>query len=234
MRTDTGRALDWLEEAAAARRAAGLERVLVPRSPGVGRALDLASNDYLGLSRHPDVVAACAAAAQQYGAGATGSRLVTGTTALHEELERALAAHVGTPAALVFSSGYLANLGAVRALAGPETLIVSDAYNHASLIDGCKLSGAETVVAPHADPAAVEAVLAAQSRFAHVSNGRFKGGHITRHYGAPGRGVHALQLEMCQSTYMDETAPFGYRSDLAAAVQPLLMNMLKAALDGAG
>jgi N-formylglutamate deformylase len=78
--------------------------------------------------------------------------------------------------------------------------------------------------------AAVEAQMESQRDFTHVSNGRFKGGHITRHYGAPSQGVHALQLEMCQSTYMDETAPFAYRPDLAARVQPLLERMLHAAM----
>lgn len=79
--------------------------------------------------------------------------------------------------------------------------------------------------------AAVESVMGAQSQFTHVSNGRFKGGHITRRYGQPGAGVHALQLEMCQCTYMDETAPFGYRPDLAGKVRPLLQRMLDAALN---
>ena len=79
--------------------------------------------------------------------------------------------------------------------------------------------------------AAAEAAMAAQSAYTHVSNGRFKGGHITRHYGQPERGIHALQLEMCQSTYMDETAPFAYRADLAAQVQPLLQRMLDAVMD---
>ena len=80
--------------------------------------------------------------------------------------------------------------------------------------------------------AAVEAVMAAQrGGYTHISNARFKGGHITRHYGRPELGIHALQMEMCQSTYMDEEAPFGYRPDLAAQVQPLLQGMLKAAVD---
>ena len=79
--------------------------------------------------------------------------------------------------------------------------------------------------------AAVEAQMAGQGEFSHVSNGRFKGGWITRHYGAPSQGVHALQLEICQCTYMDETAPFAYRTDLAARVQPLLQRMLAAVLD---
>ena len=82
---------------------------------------------------------------------------------------------------------------------------------------------------PHLQ-AAVEAVLLQQSAFSHVSNGRFMGGHITRYFGAPKNGVHALQLEMCQSTYMDETAPFAYRPDLAAQVQPLLRGLLEAVL----
>jgi N-formylglutamate deformylase len=78
--------------------------------------------------------------------------------------------------------------------------------------------------------AAVEAAMAAQTRYTHVSNGRFKGGYITRHYGDPAGGVHALQLEMCQCTYMDEGAPFGFRDDLAGHVEPLLRRMLEAAV----
>lgn len=81
--------------------------------------------------------------------------------------------------------------------------------------------------------AAAEAAMQAQTEFSHVSNARFKGGHITRHYGAPGLRVHALQLEICQSTYMDETAPFAYRPDLAGRVQPLLQRMLQAVMDSA-
>ena len=122
--------------------------------------LDLASNDYLGLARHPAVVAAGIEALRAYGAGATGSRLVTGTTQLHHLLELALAERLGAGSALVFSSGYLANLGAVCGLAGPGTLIVSDSGNHASLIDACRLSRARVVVVPHQDPAAVAAALA--------------------------------------------------------------------------
>ncbi len=151
-------ALGWLADAAAARSAAGLHRVLTARPPSDAN-LDLASNDYLGLSRHPEVVEAGIAALRSYGAGSTGSRLVTGSTLLHDALEQALAAHVGVSEALVFSSGYLANLGAVAALAGPGTLIVSDAGNHASLVDACRLSRARVVVVPHADVAAVEMAL---------------------------------------------------------------------------
>jgi 8-amino-7-oxononanoate synthase len=91
--------------------------------------------------------------------GATGSRLVRGSTDAHTTLESALAQWLGSPSALVFSSGYLANLAAVRSLAGLCDLIVSDAYNHASLIDGCKISGVPTVVAPHNSPRGVAEIL---------------------------------------------------------------------------
>jgi 8-amino-7-oxononanoate synthase len=150
--------LDALEHLARARAKAGLTRQLRPRPAG-DRVVDLAGNDYLGLAAHPAVVAACTQALQAYGLGATGSRLVRGSTEEHAALETALARWLGAEQALVYSSGYLANLGAVRAVAGPETVLISDAYNHASLIDGCKLAGARTVVAPHADPAAVGRLL---------------------------------------------------------------------------
>ena len=112
-------AFDWLAGREAERVTAGLRRHLAPREPGDDGLIDLASNDYLGLSRDPRVVEAAAEAARTWGGGSTGSRLVTGLHRLHADLEAALAAHVGTAAALVFSSGYLANLGAVAALAGP-------------------------------------------------------------------------------------------------------------------
>ena len=143
--------LAWLGTAAAERSAAGLHRTLQPRRAGAGGELDLASNDYLGLARDGRVLAAAGEALARWGAGSTGSRLVTGTTELHAELEHALAGLVGTESALVFSSGYLANLGAVTALAGPDCLIVSDAGNHASLIDACRLSRSPVVVVEHGD-----------------------------------------------------------------------------------
>ncbi|MCC9308126.1 8-amino-7-oxononanoate synthase [Kitasatospora sp. RB6PN24] len=150
---------DWLDQAAELRARAGLTRVLRSR-PADDPVLDLASNDYLGLTHHPAVTEAAAAAARRWGGGATGSRLVTGTTALHTELEVELADFCGVEAALVFSSGYAANLAALTALTDPDTLIVSDAYNHASLIDGCRLARAQVHRAPHADPAAVTEALA--------------------------------------------------------------------------
>lgn len=152
--------LAWLGVAAAERAAAGLRRTLRPRPAGRCGELDLASNDYLGLARDERVLAGAAAALAGWGAGSTGSRLVTGTTELHAELEQALAELTGAPAALVFSSGYLANLGAVTALAGPDCLIVSDAGNHASLIDACRLSRSPVVVVGRGDRDAAARALA--------------------------------------------------------------------------
>ena len=149
---------DWLDQQAQHRHEVGRHRQLQPR-PANQDVLDLASNDYLGLARHPEVVAAAAAAATTWGAGATGSRLVTGSTELHDDLETDLAQFTDYEASVVFSSGYLANLGAVSALAGPDCLVVSDQWNHASLVDACRLSRSPVAVVPHADPAAAAAAL---------------------------------------------------------------------------
>ncbi|OIK01372.1 8-amino-7-oxononanoate synthase [Streptomyces colonosanans] len=151
-------AFGWIDEQAQARRRAGLVRTLRPRAAD-SPLLDLAGNDYLGLARHPEVTEGAARAARLWGGGSTGSRLVTGTTDLHGELERELADFCGFEAALVFSSGYAANLAAVTALAPHGSLIVSDAGNHASLIDGCRLARGTTQVVAHADPDAVRKIL---------------------------------------------------------------------------
>lgn len=153
--------LAWLEAVEAQRREAGLRRSLRPRPP-VSTELDLASNDYLGLSQHPDVIDGGVQALRIWGAGATGSRLVTGDTELHAHFETELAEYVGAAAGLVFSSGYTANLGAVVSLSGPGSLLVSDAYSHASLVDACRLSRARVVVTPNRDVSAVESALAAR------------------------------------------------------------------------
>lgn len=154
--------LGWLHDAAATRAAAGLSRTLVPRAADSG-VVDLASNDYLGLSTDPRVCAAAVEAVRTWGAGATGSRLVSGTTQLHADLETALARLAGAPAALVFSSGYQANLAAVAALGGRDCLVVSDAGNHASLVDGCRLSRSEIAVTPSGDLDAAERALSART-----------------------------------------------------------------------
>ncbi len=150
--------LAWLDAVEQQRRAAGLRRSLRPRPP-VATELDLASNDYLGLSQHPDVIDGGVAALRMWGAGATGSRLVTGDTELHQQFESELADYVGAASGLLFSSGYAANLGAVVGLSGRGALVVSDAYSHASLVDACGLSRARVVVTPHRDVDAVRAAL---------------------------------------------------------------------------
>ncbi|MGV0769764.1 8-amino-7-oxononanoate synthase [Mycobacterium syngnathidarum] len=150
--------LAWLAGVEQQRRQAGLRRELRTR-PAVATELDLASNDYLGLSQHPDVLDGGVEALRTWGAGAGGSRLVTGNTELHEGFEAALASFVGAESALVFSSGYTANLGAVVALSGPGSLLVSDALTHASLVDACRLSRARVTVTPHRDVDAVDAAL---------------------------------------------------------------------------
>lgn len=154
---------DWLDGEAGKRAEAGLTRRLRPR-PAQPDELDLAGNDYLGLARDKRVAGAAAAAALRWGAGATGSRLVTGSTELHAELEHELARFCGAQAALVFSSGFAANLGAVTALSGSESAIVSDKYVHASLIEGCRLSRADVAAVAHSTPDAVRHALATRRK----------------------------------------------------------------------
>ncbi|GAB2988858.1 8-amino-7-oxononanoate synthase [Amycolatopsis acidiphila] len=150
---------DWLDAEANRRADAGLTRRLRPR-PASSTELDFAGNDYLGLARDKRVAGAAAAAALRWGAGSTGSRLVTGSTELHAELEHELARFCGFQAALVFSSGFTANLGAVTALSGAESAIVTDKYIHASLIEGCRLSRAGIAAVAHNDVAAIKHALA--------------------------------------------------------------------------
>jgi 8-amino-7-oxononanoate synthase len=150
----------WLAEQAEQRERDALRRTLTPRGPG-DRTVDLAGNDYLGLTRHPAVVAAAAGAARTWGAGAGASRLVTGTLRVHTELEAALAAYLRQPAALVFSTGYHANLSVVAGLADRTCRVVSDAHVHASLVDGVRLSRSALTVVPHNDVAAVRSALVA-------------------------------------------------------------------------
>lgn len=149
---------DWFADQRASREDNGLQRVLRPRAAAED-VIDLANNDYLGLSSHRAVCQAASEAALTWGAGAGASRLVTGTTTLHADLERALAAFTGREAGLVFSTGYQANLSAVTALADKHSLIISDAHVHASLIDAARLSRATIHVVPHNDVAAVHTAL---------------------------------------------------------------------------
>lgn len=121
--------------------------------------LSLCSNNYLGLANHPALSEAAARAARDLGVGAGASRLVSGSMRLHHELEERLAAFKGCEAALLFNSGYHANLGTIASLVGEGDALFSDALNHASLIDGCRLSRARVQVYPHADMSALEDAL---------------------------------------------------------------------------
>jgi 8-amino-7-oxononanoate synthase len=140
-------------------RASGLHRRLrlIEGAQGARVQLDgepvllLCSNNYLGLADHPKVREAAAEAALRWGAGAGGSRLISGNMAPHLLLEERLAAFKGYEAALLFGSGYLANVGAISALAGRDTVVFSDELNHASIVDGCRLARAETFVYRHGD-----------------------------------------------------------------------------------
>jgi 8-amino-7-oxononanoate synthase len=129
--------------------------------------VDFASNDYLGLASDVRVAAAISEAACETGAGAGGARLICGNHPLHEELEREIAHFKGTEAALLFSSGYAANVGAIPALAERGDVIYSDALNHASLIDGCRLSRAKTRIFPHGELDVLEAMLRADRGHFH-------------------------------------------------------------------
>ncbi len=149
---DVAARLDELEESDLLRR---MRLISGPQGPRVvldGKpVLLLCSNNYLGLADHPRVREAAADAAMRWGVGAGASRLVSGTMTIHRRLEERLAEFEGAEAALLFGSGYLANLGVVSALAGPGEVVCSDALNHASIVDGCRLARAETFVYDHCD-----------------------------------------------------------------------------------
>ena len=132
----------------------GLRRTLHPPA-----GIDLSSNDYLGLAQHPRIKAAMAAAVEREGAGSTGSRLLRGERDSFAALERRFAQFKGTESALYFSSGYLANIAVMTTFAEAGDVIVSDAHNHASLIDGIRLSPARRHIFPHNDVAAVRRAL---------------------------------------------------------------------------
>jgi len=164
--------LAWLTDELHAWEARGLRRRLQERSgPQLGSQViyegrayvNFGSNDYLGLAAAPELTAAVAQQLQAVGWGAGASPLVTGRGTLHAELERELASFEGTEAALLFPSGYAANVGAITALVGREDAIFSDAKNHASIIDGCRLSGARLFVYPHNDVDALAQLLDAHA-----------------------------------------------------------------------
>ena len=160
----------WIESSLATIRRADWYRSVqtIQGCPGAvvqveGRSLiNFASNDYLGLAGDDRLIQAAVAATKEFGTGSTGSRLLSGHRELHRQLERAIAALKQTEDALVFSSGYLANLGAIAALVGKRDLIFSDQYNHSSLKNGAILSGAVVIEYPHCDVDALKSQLSQQ------------------------------------------------------------------------
>jgi len=164
---------DWIDTEFTDLEQAGLRRHLrtVMSAPTGTIHLDgryvvlLGSNNYLGLSTHPQVIAAAVEATQVFGTGASGSRLISGNTELYTTLETNLAKTKNTEAALVFSSGYAANTSIIPILAGEGDLILSDTLNHASIIDGCRLSRATTQVYQHCDVEHLKILLSEAAAF---------------------------------------------------------------------
>jgi len=162
---------DWKNELHALKQA-GMFRSLRTVSGGQGpkvhidgrEVLLLCSNNYLGIAGHPALVEATVAATEKYGAGSGASRLISGTMPSHVALEERIAEFKGTEAALLFNSGYAANTGILQGLLGPDDVIFSDALNHASIIDGCRLAQARTVVYPHCNVAALAELMAQEKK----------------------------------------------------------------------
>jgi len=167
MTITTNEPLAWIDAELDQLERAGLRRRLAVRtSPQTAevvldgrRLVNFGSNDYLGLAADPRVAAAATAAIEHHGWGSSSSPLVSGRASSHAELERRLAEFQGTEAALVFPSGFAANAGVIPALVDKGDAIFSDAMNHASLIDGCRLSNAARIIYPHCDSTALEPLL---------------------------------------------------------------------------
>ncbi|CAB3394299.1 8-amino-7-oxononanoate synthase (pimeloyl-CoA-dependent) [Kyrpidia spormannii] len=154
--------LQNLEDAGLRRRLRRVESAPGPEVTVEGRRMLMcASNNYLGLAQDPRLIEAAHRAMIRYGAGSTGSRLISGDTELHEALEKRIARWKGTEAALVFATGYMANVALATTLAGEQDVIFSDEWNHASIIDGCRLSRARVSVYRHADPGDLESKIIA-------------------------------------------------------------------------
>ena len=211
-----GKLEDWLDAECAALAQAGLRRHLrtVMSAPTGTINLDgrdvvlLGSNNYLGLSTHPKVIDAAVEATQVFGTGASGSRLISGNSELYTTLETNLAKAKGTEAALVFSSGYAANTGVIPVLAGEGDLILSDALNHASIIDGCRLSRATKKVYHHCDVEHLKTLLSESRTFRRrliVTDGVFSmDGDI-----APLPDICALAAEYAAMVLVDDAHGFG-------------------------
>jgi glycine C-acetyltransferase len=173
-----GEQLDQWRQEGSYQRLRILESECAPESRFDGKeVVNLASNNYLGLTTHPKLKEAAADAALRYGAGSGAVRTISGTMTLHMELEERIARFKNVEACVVFQSGFAANAGTVSAILGPEDHIVSDELNHASIIDGCRLSRAKIHVFPHKDVAAAEKILgeldAVSGRKLLISDGVF-------------------------------------------------------------
>ncbi len=157
--------LAWIQDGLSGLDDAGLRRRVLDRGVAdPAPPLDFSGNDYLGLARDPRLAAAAGDATLRWGSGAGASRLVHGGTPPHHQLEQALAAWKHTDDAVVFSSGYMANLGTVTALTGPGDLVLSDELNHASIVDACRLSRADVAVYRHDDMAHLAQLLRRPAR----------------------------------------------------------------------
>lgn len=207
---------DWLQTEYATLKESGLLRHLrtVMSAPTGTIKLDgrdvvlLGSNNYLGLSTHSEVIAAAVKATQVFGTGASGSRLISGNSVLYTTLETNLAKTKHTEAALVFSSGYAANTSIIPVLAGESDLILSDALNHASIIDGCRLSRATKKVYRHCDVEHLKTLLAESPDFKRrliVTDGVFSmDGDI-----APLRDIYEVATEYDAMLLIDDAHGFG-------------------------
>ena len=207
---------DWLETEVTTLEDAGLRRHLrtVMSAPTGTIKLDgrdvvlLGSNNYLGLSTHPQVIAAAVEATQTFGTGASGSRLISGNSERYTTLETNLATTKNTEAALVFSSGYAANTSVIPSLASEGDLILSDALNHASIIDGCRLSRATKKVYRHCDVEHLKSLLSESTPFRRrliVTDGVFSmDGNI-----APLPDIYNLAAEYEAMLLVDDAHGFG-------------------------
>jgi glycine C-acetyltransferase len=156
--------IDWIKQEIEGLQAQGLyNRIRTIGSPQGAwlvvdgkRVLNFCSNNYLGLANHPDIVAAAKKATDEMGVGPSAVRSIAGTMTLHVELEKRLAAFKGVEAAITFQSGFAANLATIPVLVNKEDVIFSDKLNHASIIDGCRLSGAKIIAYEHNDPASLD------------------------------------------------------------------------------
>ncbi len=207
---------EWLQTEHRALKQAGLLRhlhtVMSPPTSVItlngNYVVNLGSNNYLGLSTHPSIISAAASAAMVYGAGASGSRLLSGNIECYTTLETNLAKAKGTEAVLVFSSGYVANTSIIPVLAGEGDLILSDEFNHASIIDGCRLSHAKKKIYQHCDVEHLKTLLAEASgynRILIVTDGVFSmDGDI-----APLRDIYEVTMKYNAMLLIDDAHGFG-------------------------